>query len=274
MGYFIVLLWGFFSLSSPLWAAEIEVDVYADQDYPPYAYKEGQEVKGIYTEIIRKAFDQMEGYSVSIKPLPWKRALSYIEQGKGFALYPPYHRPQKRPYIWPYSMPILDERVVVFCTEDVLNHSIRPNWPEDYYGLTIANNAGYELGGETFWQAVKAGKIKVQESGGNRSNLMKLGLKRVDCYMNDRISILFELKQMKQSGLYDEGGRHARLVEGATITLEQGFLGITDRDGGKFPYKADFLKQFNSVIYEMRKSGALSRIVDAFVEVEAERNRH
>lgn len=238
---------------------------YADQSYPPYSYVEKGELKGIYTEIVRRVFDRMEGYTVTIKPMPWKRGLSYVEQGKGFAIYPPYHRPDTRPYIWPYSMPILDERVVVFCTADVLNHSIRPRWPEDYYGLTIANNAGFKLGGEAFWQAVVEGKVKLQESGGNRNNLMKLGLKRVDCYMNDRLSILFELKQMKQQGLYDEEGAHAALVEGATITLEQGFLGITDRDEGRFAFKGDFLKQFNSIIYEMRKSGELGRIVDNFV---------
>ncbi|MBT3310327.1 MAG: transporter substrate-binding domain-containing protein [Gammaproteobacteria bacterium] len=265
-----VILFLYMLLIPPLevMAEEVQVQVYADQDYPPYSYIEQGEVKGIYTEVVKRVFDRMEGYRVSIAALPWKRGLSYIEQGKGFAIFPPYHRPQQRPYIWPYSMPILDERVVVFCTEEVLNRLIRPNWPEDYYGLKIANNAGYKLGGDAFWSAVKAGKIKLQESGGNRSNLMKLGLKRVDCYMNDRISILFELKNLKSQGLYDEGGRHARLAEGATITLEQGFLGITDRDGGAFSYKEDFLKKFNTVIYEMRKSGELNRILESFVGAE------
>jgi polar amino acid transport system substrate-binding protein len=246
-------------------AGEIEVEIYANQDYPPYSYREGGVVKGLYTEILQRVFERMEGYRVKITPLPWKRGLAYIEQGKGFAIYPLYHRPKQRPYIGTYSMPILDERVVLFCTGGVLSHSIRPHWPQDYHGLTIANNAGSILGGEAFREAVKAGKIKLQESGGNRSNLMKLGLKRVDCYMNDRLSILYELERLKQEGLYDEGGTHAALVEGATITLEQGFLGITARDGGRFGFKEDFLKQFNTRIYEMRKSGELGRIIDDLV---------
>ncbi len=43
-----------------------------------------------------------------------------------------------------------------------------------------------------------------------------------------------ELKRLKDEGMYDEGGKHARLREGATITIEQGFLGFTANDNGKF----------------------------------------
>ncbi len=260
LGVLIGLIW-----SSALLAEVIEVTVYADRSYPPYSYEDQGQPSGVYTEILRQAFDRMEGYRVTIVPVPWKRGLSYIESGQGFAIYPPYYRPDQRPYIRPYSMPIIDERVVVFCHEDVMQGAGRPHWPEDYYGLSVGNNAGFELGGIRFWQAVKEGKIKLDESGGTRSNLLKLGMKRVDCYINDRLSILFELGQLKRIGKYQEGAGHARLIEGATISLEQGFIGFTDRDQGRFGYKDDFIKRFNTILYEMRRSGELGRIVDRFL---------
>lgn len=263
---FISIFMGYFVISASAFAADIPVTVYADSKYPPYSYLEGGEAKGIYTEIVKVAFSRMKGYMVTIEAIPWKRGLKRLENGEGFALYPPYFHVLKRPYIWPYSLPILDERVVVFCREGVLAKSLRPNWPEDYYNLTIGNNAGFHLGGEEFWQAVKQKKINIEEVGGSRANLLKLGLRRTDCYMNDRLSILWELKKLKAKREYDEGGRHARLVEGATISIEQGFLGFTNTDKGKFPFKEDFKKKFDIIIYDMRRNGELQRIVNDFVK--------
>ncbi|WP_394392107.1 substrate-binding periplasmic protein [Shewanella woodyi] len=262
-----LIIYVFISLFIPSWllAAEIAVEVYADDSYPPYSYIEKGELKGIYTEILQKAFSRMEGYKVKIKPVPWKRGLSYIESGKGFAIYPPYHRTKERPYMWPYSIPILDERVIVVCRAEVLTRSIRPIWPDDYFGLVIGNNAGFSSGGDKFWGAVKDGKITVNEANGNKKNIMMLGLGRTDCYMNDRISILWELKQLKANGMYDEGGKHARLMEGATISIEQGFLAFTAIGADKFPHMDDFILKFNTVIYAMRRSGELQKILDDFV---------
>ena len=90
-------------------AEVIEVTVYADADYPPYSYQEGGKARGIYADIMQKAFSRMSGYRVTIVPVPFKRGLAYLESGKGFALYPPYYWPAERPYIKTYSVPILEE---------------------------------------------------------------------------------------------------------------------------------------------------------------------
>jgi polar amino acid transport system substrate-binding protein len=254
-----------FNLSAIAFAADINVEVYADEGYPPYSYKENGKAKGIYARILKKAFSRMKGYKVKIKPVPWKRGLSYLKNGKGFALYPPYFHTNDRPYIWPYSIPILDEKVVVFCREEILARP-RPKWPEDYYGLRIGNNSGFKIGGKKFWKAVKEGKIKLQEAKTTTQNIIMLGVRRTDCYINDRLSILWKLKQLKAAGKYEEAGRHAKLLEGATISIEQGFLGFTDKDKGKFPFKDDFVKKFDTIIYEMRKNGELQRIVNDFTK--------
>ena len=47
----------------------------------------------------------------TINRIPYASALLKI--GKGFALYPPYLHLQKRPYIRPYSLPILQEKDLV-----------------------------------------------------------------------------------------------------------------------------------------------------------------
>lgn len=247
--------------SKATFAVNINVTVYALHDYPPYSYKDDKEIKGIYTKILREAFSRMKGYDVFISATPWKRGLKYLEQGNGFALYPPYYRPIERPYIHPYSVPILEEKVVVFCSEKILQQS-RPNWPEDYYGLTIGNNSGYKLGGEKFWKVSKEGKIKIEETDGNLKNILKLGAGRTDCYINDRLSILWELNRLKKSGEYKD--HYTKIKEGPVISSEQGFLGFTDRDNGRFYFKNDFVMKFNSIMIEMKTRGEVQKIINNY----------
>ncbi|MCW7753089.1 ABC transporter substrate-binding protein [Desulfobotulus sp. H1] len=249
----------FFLMASPA-LSQTKVTIYADNNYPPYAYAEGGEVKGIYTEILRTAFSRMKDYQVTIEAVPWARGLNYVETGTGLALYPPYYHPASRPWIKPYSVPILEENVVAMCTEKVLSRP-RTAWPADYHGLTFGINAGFKLGGEAFWNAVDQGHIRVEEAQGSRANLLKLGAERIDCYINDRISILWEVDRLRRSGEY----RWASPVEGYVISSEQGYLGFTDRDEGRFPFKNDFVKKFNTEIEKMRASGEIQKIIDRFV---------
>jgi len=211
--------------------AGIDVLVYCDDNYPPYSYQEGIEVKGIYTEILRTAFSRMEGFNIQIKSVPWKRGLEYLKNGTGFALYPPYLRIKERPYIWPYSIPILDEKVVVFCRDDLFGKAPMLNWPEDYYGLTIGKNAGFELGGDKFLKAVKEGRIKVEESRGNRENLLKLGFGRTDCYINDQLSILWELKKLKEAGEYNEAGKQKSITHAVIFFMASALINADNRRG-------------------------------------------
>lgn len=239
--------------------AKTDVTVYGDDTYPPYSYVESGRLTGIYTVILENIFAKMPDYNVTLKGIPWKRGLSEIEGNKIFALYPPYKRPEQRPYM-EYDVPILDEKLVVVCQKDVLS-SPRPNWPGDYMGLTIGNNAGFSAGGDEFWSAVKAGKIKVTETKGTPKNLLKLINGRIDCYMNDALSIQWELKKLQNEGKYNGQS----IAEGATISSEQGFLGIVTNGAG-FPYKESFKTEYHAILNQMRESGELDRIVNDFIK--------
>lgn len=240
-------------------AEPIDVVVYADESYPPYSYVERGEAQGIYAEIFRKAFSQMHGYHVQIKSVPWKRGLKMLEEGDAFALFPPYFRPTERPYV-KYSTPVLSESVAVFCSEAITARVERKRWPEDFYGLRIGMNAGFSLGEGKFPQAIKDGSIVLdQQAKGNRENLTKLMLQRIDCYVNDRYSILWEWRHMNSEGLNRDG---VKIVEAGLVSAEQGYLGYTARDNGRFPYKEDFMLQLNQIIENMRRTGEMQRIAD------------
>lgn len=245
-------------------AAPVAVTIYADAGYPPYSYEKSGKPAGLYYEIVRAALAHMHGYAVEVQAVPWKRGMALLKSGAGFALYPPYMNLKDEPWTWPYSLPLYDERVVAVCRKDVLAAKPRKRWPEDFYGLTIGNNAGFIVGGAEFDKAVRNGSIRMEEAKDSETNIIKLGMKRIDCYINDRVSIQWTKNQLKAEGKYDEGGAHAELAEAAVIAVEQGFLGFTDRDNGRYAYKSDFVKQFDSAIYQMKRNGEIENIARAF----------
>ncbi len=71
--------------------------------------------EGIYADIVRSVTASMDEYEVVLKAMPWRRGLSMVEQGSAFAIFPPYYQPDSRPWMWPYSQPLLDEELVVMC---------------------------------------------------------------------------------------------------------------------------------------------------------------
>lgn len=238
-------------------AAE-SVTVIADEAYPPYSYKKDGKMTGIYTDILRAVFDGMPDYKVTIEGVPWKRGLKMMEESESFALYPPYKH-ANRPYM-EYSMPILSEEVAAYCTDKVLTNP-RPNWPDDYHGLTIGRNSGFEIGGDQFKEAVYAGKIKLSETKGNDKNLLKLINKRIDCYINDALSIEWELGNLKKAGKYSGSG----ITRGATVSGNFGYLGFT-KNSGKFKFLNDFKGKYHIQLEKLKKDGKVDEIIKSYTK--------
>lgn len=97
-------------------------------------------------------------------------------------------------------------------------------------------NAGFAVGGDAFWQAVKEKQIwALEEVKSNRENLLKIVRGRVDCTINDRLSLLYELLNMIKADQLAVADM-SLLKQGPVLNREQGFLGYSRK--GEFPYKA------------------------------------
>ena len=252
----ITLAFYFLFCSSFLYA-QTKVTIYGDESYPPYSFIDSGRLTGVYAVILEKIFAQMPEYEVVLKGMEWKRGLAQIQRGYIFALFPPYKRAE-RPFM-EFDLPILDEELVVFCRKDALSKP-RPNWPEDYYGLTIGNNTGFSVGGSQFWEAVKDGEIKVEETKGTPRSLLRLINGQVDCYMNDALSIKWELKKFVKEGRYDGES----IIQSAKISSEQGYLGFAT-GGSRYPFKRDFKTKYLAILKKMKESGEINAIVKRFL---------
>lgn len=257
-----VLLMCSWLISTSLYAKPISVTIFTDDSYPPYSYAENGQAMGIYPDIVRSADTLMAEFEIVLQPTPWRRGLKLLEAGRIFALLPPYYYPNKRPYIQPYSDPILDEEVVVFCQNKWLNRKNLTEWPKDFYGLKIGINDGFSVGGQAFWQAVNEKKFTVETANSNRVNLLKLRGDRIDCYINDHISILWELARLKREGAIE----NANFSIAAKLSIEQGYIGFTNQNLEQYPYQSKFVAAFNVALAELKSSGQLDKIVSRYIE--------
>jgi len=234
---------------NPIFAKQ-QVIIYGDDNYPPYSYKENGVAKGIYVDILKKAFSQIKNYNVTIKMVPWKRGLNYIKTGKGIAIFPPYFIDKRTTWML-YSEPILQEQVVVFGTAEKLKGKVK--WPEDFYGFTFGINRGFALsglGGKKLEKAVKDGKIKIQEANSNKLNFKKLENNRIDFYLNDKKINISQFPSIKR---------------GIFTVSNWGHLGFTKKDKN-FVFLSDFQKKFNQEIKKMKESNAIKKIVETYMK--------
>lgn len=239
----------------------ISVEILTDESYPPYTYAEDGEAVGIYPDIVHAIDEKLEDFDITIRPVPWKRGLKLIESGRSFALMPPYFHPESRSFISPYSHPMLNEDVVAFCSNEVINQSSRTIWPEDFYGLTIGINSGFNIGGADFWQASDDGKLFISEAKGNQLNLIKLRSRRIDCYVNDRISILWETKRLLAEEVLAKPLTFSLAVH---INTESGYMAYTNVHEERYSYKEKFVREFDAALIELQNAGEIEKIVQYY----------
>lgn len=181
-------------------AAPQPVIIYGDDGYPPYSYVEDGKLTGIYTDIVRQALQAMPQYQAQLLPVPWKRGILMLQTGAAFALYPPYALPGERPTV-SYSVPLMTEQVAVFCNREVVASRKLARWPADYRGLRIGLNAGFLVGDAPFQAAVRANALVIDMVKGTRANMLKLMRGRIDCYINDRLAVQWELQRIRKESL-------------------------------------------------------------------------
>ncbi len=233
-----------------------KVVIEADNDYAPYSYVEDGELKGIYVDLLKLASKKLApNYSIELQAIPWKRGLKNLETGRSMALFPPY-RSKERPYIDPYSTPLYRETVALFCNEPTPSRLPR-RFPDDFAGLTIGVNLGFALG-DKMTDAVKARTFTVIESKGNEDNLWKLQAGQIDCYANDRLAIQYSFSKLQHKAKFKQF-KDYRLTESAELSSEEAFIGYSAAN--TLSFKADFIKQMDAVLMELKKAGTLNKLV-------------
>jgi polar amino acid transport system substrate-binding protein len=247
--FIILILMLVLGEQSLIWAKQA-VTIYGDNDYPPYSYIEDNKPKGIYVDVLKLVFTKMPDYEVSFSMVSWNFGLACIKRGECMALFPPYIAENRLPWML-YSEPILSEQVVVFGKKEKLKGKTK--WPQDFFGYHMGLNRGFHyraMGGKSFADACRTGKIKLQEAESNDLNLRKLEKDRIDFYLNDRLIDI---------------SMYPSIVRGIVVKKNLGHLGFT-RNDAKFKFLSDFRKQFNSNIKEIKASNQIEKIIQRYIK--------
>jgi len=244
--------------------APIDITIIGDRDYAPYSYEENGIAKGLYVDILQQVFKKLGNYKVTFKMLPWKRALAMVEVGEQPAFFPPYYRPEKRPYISKYSEPIYVEKVLPICIKGVLKKK-NPQWPSDYKGLTIGTNRGFLAPGKAFFKMAAKGELKLVETQNSYAALRMLMLNRLDCYVNSKLTIDWNLNKLKQLKIYQYAT--SNLIFSAVISQENAYIGYTKYGDKEFVHLNDFSHRVDVILKEMQREGLIDKILLRFTTV-------
>ena len=251
------------------------VEIWTYDTLPPLAYTNEQgELTGVYVEIVKAAVSRMPDYTVSFRITPWARAKKAAEQGKAFAILPPYFHAHdwltesepQRPYLWPYSMPLFTQQDVLICDQKAVAAPLG-KFPEAYTGVRFVMWRGDGRAGPAFLDLVEKGRIHIDRVNEMKGIIPVLLLNRADCAVVSKIPFQWYVKQMQHTGEYQKYNKKGVVLkEVAVISENDGYLGYTDIDAEKnFPYKKDFSIKFDIEIYKMRKEGVIKAIVDSFI---------
>ena len=271
----IFFLLTLYILNSVAFAVQ-EVTISTYDVLPPFAFRNGDgKLTGVYIEIVKKAVSRIPDYTASFRVIPWARAKKEAETGMVFAILPPYFHAHdwltetdpKRPYIWPYSLPLFTQQDVVVCNEKVMNVP-RADYPDDFKGLKFVMWRGDGRAGEKFTRMVEEKKINLSLVNDVKTNIPYLLSEMADCTVTSKIPFAWYVKQMKENGEYQKYHRNGVILkEVAVISSNEGFLGYTDIDDEKnFPFKKDFSIKFDIEIYKMKKNGEIQEIIDRYIQ--------
>ncbi len=266
-----VLLYGWVSLAS----AVQEVEIYTYDVLPPYAYRnEKQELTGLYVEIVKTAVSRMPDYSLKLTVLPWERAKHLAKTGEAFAILAPYFHAHdwltdqspKRPYIWPYSMPLYTQQDAVICNDTVKLKNFS-HYPDDFIGLSFVMWRGDGRAGKQFNEMVKRKEITVNLVNSIEVAINLLVTARYDCTVTAALPFNWFFAKQSKTNSYKSLNLKHPLKNLNVVSTNHAYLGYTDINAqNNYPYKKDFVIKFDVEIYKMRQNGELDKIVGRFVD--------
>jgi polar amino acid transport system substrate-binding protein len=229
-----------FITSASVRAEPVYVEV--DLGNPPFMSAVAGQAVGLYPKIIAEAF-QLVGQDVQIVAKPWKRCLMDLDRGHAGVggIYKNAERLQK----YDFSEPLFVEKMAVYFNRT--EHFEFTGVPS-LFGKRIGVLRGWSYGDE-FDQAVREGKVSVEEVNSDAQNFAKLALGRVD--------VILAIAEVGTA--LGKDGRYPTITQSEQYLFESPtFLAFN-----KTTKQRELLATFNRSIDAMAISGKLAQIISA-----------
>ena len=136
---------------------------------------------------------------------------------------------------------------------------LRNHCPNDFTQLKIGISAGVKMGGDTFWNYVDRKEIIIDENQGVEANLLKMITGRVDCHINDRLTIQWMMQRLSKD---DPSLNLDTYVEALKVTKpEHGYLALSQAHPTSEETRSSFLNLFNKYLLELQAENGINEIV-------------
>lgn len=219
-------------LSSFAWPEE-SVVINIDENNEPYMYGAQGKAAGLYPLIIQEAFRRI-GVSVTIRPIPWKRALKAADEtsdGIGGA-----YSTSERRMKWDFSEPLFTESLVLYARKGDL---FRYQDLASLTGKRVGVHGGWSYG-DNFDGARRKGLFQVEDVATDAQNMEKLVLGHVDVVVVNYENASFYVRTHRLE-------KDLERVPGTFLTLS------THIAFSKKQNRAGLLSRFNGALRKMRQ---------------------
>jgi polar amino acid transport system substrate-binding protein len=159
----------------------------------------------------------------------------------------------------------MKENIVAFCQKEIhLQARITPKTIQSGPPIVIGINAGYLILNQKLEQAKKIKSIIISENKSTSANIMKLYHKRLDCYLNDKLSTLWELSIIQK----DKKVNFNNIREVLLVMTETAHIGYTNNSEHAFAFKDDFILRMDQALSSVISSTEYQNIINHYVTVE------
>lgn len=218
-----------------------------DDDFPPYSWSENNEAVGIDVEIVEELCLRINE-TCTITPLPWKRALLDVKQGKADAIFSAFKTPDRLNFTLATDAPIHYSTHYVFVKK---GHEFEFDSVDDLYGLRIGKNRGFAVSAE-FDSAVATGMINIYESASAKNNIGLLIHDRIDGFVANYHEALYSLRDMVEREKISYLTQPVVESRGAYLLISKTTTRIID--------KKAFMKKVNKSLKAINEDGSVDRI--------------
>ena len=246
---------------STIYFQSISIYAFADEyirfvgiaDQIPYSFEENGKITGIDYDFFSEISKRL-GFTARIDLVPFIRGLNYMKNGTADGILQIYYKKEREDYLIYSEFPIHYSSINIFVkkgSEFIYNNI------EDLYGKKVGNHSGFFVSHE-FMQAAKEKKILLEEARTTEMNLMKLESGRIDCFVANPDTVLFNIKKFGFTG---------KMVGLPTplVPKKEVYLGLS-KNGKNVKDKHDFIKSINIVMKEIIEDGTYERILNKYLK--------
>jgi polar amino acid transport system substrate-binding protein len=229
-------------LVQPVRASQDDIVVVnVDDANPPFMSGSLNNARGLYPSIIETVFGMM-GARVLVQAMPWKRALSSLDQG--VAAVGGLYKTSRRSVLYDFSEPLFIERVVVVYN---VHHPLVFHSLKDLEGKTVGVITSWSYG-DAFDQAHLQGRVHVSASNSDIQNLGKLELGRVDAVL--------AIDEAARN-LIHSGGLGDLAVAPIPLAENPTYLAFNKKLGARRQ-----LDEFNAGLRELKRTRLYQKLID------------